>query len=94
MLASSKNTKRSKTSLVFHSQVNPIEHLWDELGRRVPNREPVVSNLGELRQAPLRSETDSTRKTRKISNFEDGKVPSCYWTAGWLYIILTGSSGL
>ena len=33
--------------------LNPIEHLWDELGRCVRARVPAVSNLRELRQALL-----------------------------------------
>ena len=31
--------------------LNPIEHLWDELGRRVRNWEPALSTLRELRKA-------------------------------------------
>ena len=31
--------------------LNPIEHLWDELGRRVRKGEPAVSTLRELRKA-------------------------------------------
>ena len=33
--------------------LNPIEHLWNKLGRHVRNREPAVSNLRELRKALL-----------------------------------------
>ena len=33
--------------------LNPIEHLWDELGRRVRNWEPAVSTLRELHKALL-----------------------------------------
>lgn len=31
--------------------INPIEHLWDQLGRRVRARDPPVENLLELEQA-------------------------------------------
>lgn len=45
--------------------LNPIEHLWDELGRRVRNREPAVSSLGELRQALL-EEWDRIPRVRRM----------------------------
>ena len=33
--------------------MNPIEHLWDELKRRVRARNPVPSSVGELKTALL-----------------------------------------
>ena len=33
--------------------LNPIEHLWDEPGRRVRNRDPAVSTLREVCKALL-----------------------------------------
>ena len=33
--------------------LNPIEHVWDELGRRLRNRKPAVSTLCELHKALL-----------------------------------------
>ena len=44
--------------------LNPIEHLWDELGRRVRNREPAVSTLRELFKALLEEWDRLPRLTR------------------------------
>ena len=31
--------------------LNPIEHLWDDLDRRVRSRQPALQTLQELQQA-------------------------------------------
>ncbi|GFU56849.1 transposable element Tcb2 transposase [Trichonephila clavipes] len=33
--------------------MNPIEHVWDALGRRVAGRQPPPQTLQELERAPL-----------------------------------------
>lgn len=61
-------TAENITSLPWPSlspDLNPIEHLWDELGRRVRAREPAVSTLAELRNALL-EEWDQIPRVRRM----------------------------
>lgn len=50
--------------------LNPIEHVWDELGRRVKNRFPSPANLRDLRAA-LTEEWDNIPQ-ETIQNFIQG----------------------
>ena len=65
-----------------------IEHLFDELGRSVRNREPAMSNFREHRHALL----EVRSQTHETSEFDDQKVSSCFLTEGRLYTNLTRSS--
>lgn len=49
---------------------NPIEHLWDELGRAVRSRQNAPSNLHELRQALIEEwdRIDPDRLTRLVES--------------------------
>jgi transposase len=35
----------------MNPDLNPIEHIWDMLGRRIQNREPPVQNIRQLEAA-------------------------------------------
>ena len=47
--------------------MNPIEHLWDELGRRVRNGPNPPANLVQLEQMPIQEWANIPQQT--ISNY-------------------------
>ena len=50
--------------------LNPIEHLWDELGRRIYRREHPVQNLRQLEQAILQAwdQIPAVRRKRLVAS--------------------------
>ncbi|GFT43503.1 hypothetical protein TNCV_815471 [Trichonephila clavipes] len=57
--------------------MNPIEHVWDALGRRVAHRQPPPQTLQELKRALLE---ELGRKRDEASHYNCGPGPRGSWT--------------
>ena len=73
--------------------LNPIEHLWSELGRRIRNRPQVIKNITELETA-LQEEWSKISMNQIISLIESmpRRIEAVISSNGWpkntnLYIV-------
>ena len=64
--------------------LNPIEHLWDELGRRLKNRLEHPKNLGEL-EILLKQEWEQIphEKYLKLVDSIPQRIEECIANNGW-----------
>jgi hypothetical protein len=63
--------------------LNPIEHIWDMLGRRIQTREPPVQNIRQLEAALHKGMAAAITTGHPTSNWRDetqgrGRHPSTW----------------
>jgi hypothetical protein len=71
--------KRSRDfcSLASHQPgLNPIEHIWDMLGRRIQAREPPVQNIRQLEAALHREWQQLSQQDIRLEGWDAGLRPS------------------
>ena len=90
-----RNTKISTTSLVFHGRarrqtLNPILHLWDELGDEFETGSQPCPVFTSFTKLYWRSGTGY--QAHETSDFHYQQAPSCYSTEGMIHAIFTGRS--
>ena len=76
----------------FSPDQSPIEHLWDEVGRRVHNREHQPENLAELTQAVLEEWDNVPRETiRKLMRSTRKRILACIEADGGTCMVTQGT---
>jgi transposase len=59
--------------------LNPIEHMWDMLGRRIHAREPPVQNIHQLEAALHREWQQLSQQDILISRTQWWPVRTLHW---------------
>jgi transposase len=69
--------------------MNPIEHLWDYLGRKVNARTPKCQNIQELRTALVQERQQSSTQTEMLDSRNEETCSGTVQEARRLYSLLT-----
>ena len=73
----------------FSPELNPIKHLWDQLGKRVYSRCHPPINRQQLAMALQKKMDNITQdQIQRLTSKHEASMPSNTWCKWWTYLLL------